>query len=113
MANSPGAVRARAAAAKTAVRAQKTKPVRLKSVQPGRGQPSKTQAAWLRRGLDQPGGKLPLFDANGQRVHTGTIKSCIQQGWAEPWFENPIKPDWLVCKLTDLGRALVAPQAGR
>jgi hypothetical protein len=29
-------------------------------------------------------------------------------GWAEPWFSNPLKPDWLVCKLTDTGRALLA-----
>ncbi len=62
--------------------------------------------AWLRRGLDQPGGKLPLFDVDGQRINPRTIKTCIEQGWAEPWFDNPIKPDWLVCKLTDAGRAV-------
>ena len=71
------------------------------------GRPSPTQRAWLRRGLTQPGGKLPLFDASGRRVNERTIRSCIDQGWAEPWFENPIKPDWLVCKLTDAGRDLV------
>jgi hypothetical protein len=34
-----------------------------------------------------------------------TIQSSIDQGWAQPWFANPTKPDWLVCKLTDHGRA--------
>ncbi len=66
--------------------------------------PTHVQLAWLQRGLAQPGGKLPLFDVNGQRVRERTVRSCIDQGWAEPWFENPIKPDWLVCKLTEPGR---------
>ena len=67
------------------------------------------QKRWLLRGLAEPGGKLPLFDENGQKVSTRTVKSCIRQGWAEPWFENPIKKDWLVCKLTDDGRRLLRP----
>ena len=70
--------------------------------------PSVAQRAWLARGLNQPGGKLPLFDRNGQRVSPRTIKSCIENGWAEPWFSNPLKPDWLVCKLTRAGRGLFA-----
>ena len=72
----------------------------------GKRQPSAAQRAWLRRGLDQPGGKLPLFDANGKEVDHRTIRACIEQGWAEPWFDNPLKPDWLVCKLTEKGRAV-------
>ncbi|MDH3230600.1 MAG: hypothetical protein OEN55_12485 [Alphaproteobacteria bacterium] len=68
--------------------------------------PTAIQLAWLRRGLDQPGGKLPLFDSDGRRVSKRTVKSCITQGWAAPWFDNPIKPDWLVCKLTADGRAI-------
>ena len=68
--------------------------------------PTAGQRKWLRRGLDQPGGKLPLFDAAGKRVSERTVRSCIANGWAEPWFANPLKPDWLVCKLTDAGRAL-------
>ena len=68
--------------------------------------PTVIQLAWLSRGLDQAGGKLPLFDRYGQRYDTRTIRSCIDQGWAEPWFKNPIKPDWLVCRLTAEGRAL-------
>lgn len=65
------------------------------------------QRAWLERGLDQPGGKLPLFDRDGQRVNARTIRACVERGWAEPWFDNPLKPDWLVCKLTATGRDLV------
>ena len=74
--------------------------------------PSGSQRKWLARGLDQPGGKLPLFDEAGQKVSGRTVKSCVNQGWAEPWFENPIKPDWLVCKLTDAGRKLVTGDRG-
>ncbi|MDB3954053.1 hypothetical protein N9452_09250 [Alphaproteobacteria bacterium] len=71
-----------------------------------RRRPTQGQIDWLRRGLKQPGGKLPLFDHLGQKVSDRTVQSCIQQGWAETWFDNPIKPDWLICKLTDTGRAL-------
>jgi len=71
------------------------------------GSVSPAQRRWLERGLAQPGGKLPLFDEWGQRVSERTIRACIDQGWAEPWFTNPLKPDWLVCKLTDAGRAMV------
>lgn len=67
--------------------------------------PNAVQRAWLRRGLDQPGGKLPLFDSDGKQIDPRTIRRCIAAGWAEPWFANPIKPDWLVCKLTESGRA--------
>ncbi|MTI05621.1 hypothetical protein E1180_08830 [Roseibium denhamense] len=58
------------------------------------------QKRWLLRGLDQPGWKLPLFDENGREIPARTIHACVEAGWAEPWFSNPIKPDWLVCKLT-------------
>jgi hypothetical protein len=71
-----------------------------------RVRPTAAQRAYLERGLNQPGGKLPLFDKAGQLYNDRTIRSCIDQGWAAPWFTNPIKPDWLVCKLTDEGRAL-------
>ena len=69
--------------------------------------PSDAQRRYLLRGIGQPGGKLPLFDEDGQRVSTDTIRACIKAGWAEPWYRNPIKPDWLVCKLTDSGRAVL------
>ncbi len=70
----------------------------------GGTRPTAVQKRWLVRGLRQPGGKLPLFDSEGQRISARTVQSCIRQGWAEPWFENAIKSDWLVCKLTDEGR---------
>ncbi len=72
--------------------------------------PTPVQQRYLRRGIEQPGGKLPLFDENGQEFDPRTIRSCIDQGWAAPWFANPTKPDWLICKLTDLGRAVLSPQ---
>lgn len=75
------------------------------------GRPSTIQLRWLARGLDQPGGKLPLFDEWGQRVNERTIRSCIEQGWAEPWFTNALKPDWLVCRLTESGRAILMAHA--
>lgn len=75
--------------------------------------PSPVQRAWLRRGLDQPGGKLPLFDTYGKQIDPRTVQACIEQGWAEPWFSNPMKRDWLVCKLTAAGRQAIAkPPAG-
>lgn len=72
-----------------------------------RGKPTEQQLKYLRRGLDQPGGKLPLFDEYGREFSDSTIRSCVDHGWAEPWFGNPIKPYWLVCKLTNAGRRLL------
>ncbi|MBL4692696.1 MAG: hypothetical protein JKY92_05140 [Magnetovibrio sp.] len=74
-----------------------------------RGAPSRAQSDWLQRGVNQPGGKLPLFNEEGQQVPERTVKSCIDKGWAEPWFSNPLKPDWIVCKLTDQGRKALQP----
>ena len=48
-----------------------------------------------------------ILDEQGQQVSERTVRSCIRNGWAEPWTTNPIKPDWLICKLTDAGRAAV------
>jgi len=75
--------------------------------------PSAVQRAWLRRGLDQPGGKLPLFDEYGKQIDPRTVQACIEQGWAEPWFANPTKRDWLVCKLTTTGRQAAAKLTAR
>lgn len=65
--------------------------------------PTDAQRRYLERGLTEAGGKLPLFDRDGREVPHKTVKACIARGWAEPWFSNPIKPDWLVCKLTAAG----------
>ncbi len=83
------------------LRNAKRKPIMLSG-------PTANQRAWLRRGLAQPGGKLPLFDDEGQRYPQQTIRTCIAQGWAEPWFNNPLKPDWLVCRITESGRGILA-----
>ena len=67
-------------------------------------EPSLPELFYLRRGLAQPGGKLPLFDLDGQTIAPEVVQGCLDRGWAEPWFNNPLKPDWLVCKLTERGR---------
>jgi len=76
-----------------------------------RGSVSKTlsdaERNYLKQGLKQPGGKLPLFDGRGQEIPSRLIQSCIKQGLAERWFANPLKPDWLVCRLTDKGRSVL------
>ncbi|MCA8908814.1 MAG: hypothetical protein KDA49_09745 [Rhodospirillaceae bacterium] len=71
--------------------------------------PTRAQLRWLRRGLSEPGGKLPLFDERGVKVGRPTVEACLAAGWAERWFDNPLKPDWLVCKLTPAGRAVASP----
>jgi hypothetical protein len=65
--------------------------------------PSVAQRRYLERALEQPGGKLPLFDRGGREIPRKTIEACVAHGWAEPWARNPIKPDWLVCRLTARG----------
>ena len=70
--------------------------------------PTPAQRKWLHRGLSQAGGKLPLFDEVGRRVSGRMVQVCIAHGWAEPWFANPLKPDWLVCRLTAEGRRLIS-----
>jgi hypothetical protein len=74
--------------------------------------PTEPQRRYLERGLAQPGGKLPLFDSDGREVPVRTIQSCIAHGWAEPWIHNPIRPEWMVGKLTVKGYAVLgrAPQ---
>ncbi|MDF1720866.1 MAG: hypothetical protein P1U65_09345 [Minwuia sp.] len=69
--------------------------------------PTAAQIRYLARGLTQPGGKLPLFDEDGQAVPVHVVRACVDRGLATPWFSNPIKPDWLVCRLTDRGRCLM------
>jgi hypothetical protein len=82
--------------------------------EPTGGHPNPVQRRYLERGLTQAGGKLPLFDGEGRQIPKQTVEACIAHGWAEAWIANPIKPDWLVCRLTAAGyRALGAePPAG-
>ncbi len=72
----------------------------------GKRSPTPNQLKWLVRGLNQAGGKLPLFNEKGQRISERTVHSCLERGWAKPWFDNPIKPDWQICGLTESGRRL-------
>lgn len=72
--------------------------------------PTAAQRAYLRGGLDQPGGKLPMFDRKGAAVPATLIRACIDHGWAERWFANPLAPDWLVCRLTPRGAKAVQRQ---
>ena len=65
---------------------------------------SAEEKTYLQMGLRQPGGKLPLFDGNGQEIDSRTIKACLKKGFAVRWIANPLKPDWLVCRLTVEGR---------
>jgi len=69
--------------------------------------PTEPQRRYLERGLSQPGGKLPLFWADGREVPPRTVHACVANGWAEPWISNPVMPDWLVCRLTARGREVL------
>jgi hypothetical protein len=79
--------------------------------EPAALRPTEPQRRYLERGLTQPGGKLPLFYPDGREVPPRTVQSCVANGWAEPWIRNPVKPDWLVCRLTDKGRKALGQTA--
>src|SRR5262249_37802917 len=69
--------------------------------------PTEPQRRYLERGLTEPGGKLPLFDHDGRQAPSKTVEACGAHGSADRWSATPIKPDWLVCRLTPAGyRAL-------
>ncbi len=79
-------------------------------MRPSRGggaRPTVAQRRYLMRGIGQAGAKLPLFDRSGREIDRKTIESCVEHGWAEPWFDNPTKPDWTVCRLTAAGYAVL------
>ena len=46
--------------------------------------PTAAQKSYLKRALNQPGGKLPLFDDEGQAVDPKIIRACLANGWAKP-----------------------------
>jgi hypothetical protein len=68
--------------------------------------PTPLQREWLKRGLDDPQGKLPMFDDEGQELDQRTVQACLENGWAEKWFENPLRPEVPVCRLTEKGRVV-------
>ena len=85
-------------------------PERSEGREPEEGHRNAAQRSYLLRGFSQAGGKLPLFDRDGQHIHPALVRACIAHGWAEPWFGNPLKPDWLVCKLTEKGRRAISEE---
>ena len=94
----------------TARPAPNAAPCALNDNEAGGDDPTLPELFYLRRGLTQPGGKLPLFDLDGQAIAREVVRSCLKHGWAQPWFTNPLKPDWLICKLTDAGRRLASSE---
>lgn len=65
---------------------------------------TRAERAYLAKGNVRPEGKLPIFDDEGQQINLKTIQSCLSKGLAEPWFANPLRPTWLICRLTEKGR---------
>lgn len=65
---------------------------------------SDEQREWLQAGLNQAGGKLPLYKTSGERFPSSLISSCVQAGLAEPWALNPLRNQWQVCRLTEVGK---------
>ena len=59
---------------------------------------------WLHGGLNRADGRLAIFDTFGEPVNKAVIKSAIAAGLAEPWFSSPMRPQWMVCRLTPKGR---------
>lgn len=66
--------------------------------------PTDEQRRWLAMGVQQPGGKLPLYDEKGARISAELISACVQAGWVEPWAINPIRTESQICRLTEAGR---------
>src|SRR5262249_34195268 len=73
--------------------------------------PTDPERGYLERGLTQAGGRLPLFDRDGRKGSKNTIESRIAHGWAAPWANNPVMPDWLVCRLTRSGYRVLGQEA--
>ena len=66
---------------------------------------------WLNGGLNREDGRLAIFDTFGEPINKAVIKTAIASGFAEPWFSSPMRPQWMVCRLTAKGRAVVSPSA--
>lgn len=78
--------------------------------------PRKPDAAarrYLTKGLGSAGNKLPLFDADGQRTKSETVKKCVEKGWAETWFTEQVEPGWPVHRLTAEGLAILTRRGER
>ncbi len=60
---------------------------------------------FLKSGLRSPGGKLPLFDEEGQRVDGDLMRYCVESGLAETWFVESRQPDLPIYRITEKGCA--------
>jgi len=69
--------------------------------------PNAAARRYLAKGLGSAGNKLPLFDKDGQRTKTETVRLCVEKGWAEPWFTGQKEPGWPVHRLTAEGFAVL------
>ena len=75
------------------------------TTKPLSSRPTPRQLEWLRRGLDRPGGSLPIFDEYGQRVSERTVDACLKKGWARS--KGAVRSDWQMCQLTSKGRRML------
>lgn len=82
-------------------------------VREARARLSAEQARWLERGLGAGEGRLPLFDAEGQRISERTVRSCLDHGLIEPLHAHPAGGAWAVYRLTALARARLGARKGR
>lgn len=64
--------------------------------------------AWLKTGAGNTEGRLALFDGMGQRIDSQIQRAALSWGWVEGWFANPMRPDWMVCRLTPAGKRALA-----
>jgi hypothetical protein len=70
--------------------------------------PTQEELRWMRRGLNQPGGKIPVFDESDTPVDPKIVLRCLEQQWVEPWVGNQKNPNnlYMACRLSPLGRRL-------
>ena len=66
---------------------------------------------WLRGGQARDDGRLALFDQFGEPIDRKVVKTAIASGFAEPWFANPMRPQWTVCRLTAKGHEFLSRPA--
>ena len=66
---------------------------------------------WLSGGLGREDGRLALFDSFGEPIDKAVVKTAIASGYAEPWFSSPMRPQWMVCRLTAKGRGALLASA--
>ena len=66
---------------------------------------------WLQGGEAREDGRLALFDQFGEPIDRKVVKTAIASGFAEPWFASPMRPQWIVCRLTSKGQDFLSRPA--